>query len=215
MEKGALVLVNYIGKNEDGEIFDLTVEEKAKEEGIYRDDINYQPIPVLVGQKYVIEGLDESIQEMEVGEEKEVDIPQEKAYGERESEEIETYPEKEFQRQDVNPRPGEELMIGNRRGKVLTNNSGRVKIDFNHPLSGQDLTYEVEVVEKIEEDEDKADKIFQHVVGRGNYEINEGNIQVEKTHSHDGHTHEIPDEMKNRFKEQVENYTDLEVEFVG
>lgn len=214
MEKGELVLVNYIGKNEDGEIFDLTVEERAKEEGIHRDDINYQPIPVLVGEDYVIEGLDEAIQEMEVDDEKEVEIPQEKAYGERDSEEIETYPEKEFQRQDVNPRPGEELMIGNRRGKVLTNNSGRVRIDFNHPLSGQDLTYEVEVVEKVEDDEEKVSKIFQHVVGQGDYEIDDGVVKAEKVHSHDGHTHELPDEMKDRFQEQVENYTDFEVEFV-
>ncbi len=214
MENGDLVLVNYIGKNEDGEIFDLTDAERAKEEGIHRDDISYQPIPVLVGENYVIEGLDEAIQEMEVGNEKEVEIPQEKAYGERDSEQIETYPEKEFQRQDVSPRPGEELMIGNRRGKVLTNNSGRVRIDFNHPLSGQDLTYEVEVVEEVEEDEEKVSKIFQHVVGHGDYEIEDGVVKAEKVHSHDGHTHELPDEMKDRFREQVEDYTDFEVEFV-
>lgn len=214
MNKGDLVLVNYVGKNSDGEIFDLTVEERAQEEGIHREDIQYEPIPVLVGENYVIEGLDEVIQEMEVGEETEVEIPQEKAYGERDSDKIETYPEKEFQRQDVNPRPGEELMIGNRRGKVLTNNSGRVRIDFNHPLSGQDLEYEVEIVEKVEDDEEKVDKIFQHVVGHGDYELEDNVVNVEKVHSHDGHSHEIPDEMKERFRDQVEEYTDFEVEYV-
>lgn len=214
MNKGDLVLVNYVGKNSDGEIFDLTIKERAEEEGIHRDDIQYQPIPVLVGENYVIDGLDEAIQEMGVGEEKEVEIPQEKAYGERDSDKIETYPEKEFQRQDVNPRPGEELMIGNQRGKVLTNNSGRVRIDFNHPLSGQDLEYEVELVEKVEDDEEKVSNIFQHVVGHGDYEIEDGVVKVEKVHSHDGHSHEIPDEMKDRFSDQIEDYTEFEVEFV-
>lgn len=214
MNKGDLVLVNYVGKTEDGEIFDLTVEERAQEEEIHREDIQYEPIPVLVGEEYVIEGLDEVLQEMEVGEEREVEIPQEKAYGERDSDKIETYPEKEFQRQDVNPRPGEELMIGNRRGKVLTNNSGRVRIDFNHPLSGEDLEYEVEIIEKVEDDEEKVDKIFQHVVGHGDYEIEDGVVKVEKVHSHDDHSHEIPDEMKDRFSDQVEEYTEFEVEFV-
>lgn len=213
MNKGDLVLVNYIGRNSDGEIFDLTLEDRAKEEGIYRDDVNYNPIPVLVGENYVIEGLDEALQDMEVGDEKEIDIPQEKAYGERDSDNIETYPEKEFQRQDINPRPGEELMIGNRRGKVLTNNSGRVRIDFNHPLSGQDLEYEVEIVEKVEDDEEKAGKIFQHVIGHGDYEVEDGVVKVEKVHTHDSHSHEIPEEMRDRFQEQVEEYTDLEVEF--
>ncbi|MFB6147576.1 MAG: peptidylprolyl isomerase, partial [Candidatus Nanohaloarchaea archaeon] len=91
------MLVDYIGKT-DGEIFDLTLEDKAEEEGMKREDAEYQPIPVLVGEEYVIEGLDEALLDMDVGEEREVEIPSEKAYGKRDSDRVETYPEKEFEK---------------------------------------------------------------------------------------------------------------------
>lgn len=212
MEEGDLVLVDYIGRT-DGNIFDLTVEDKA-EEGIKRDDVDYQPVPVLVGENYVIEGFEEAVKDLEVGEEKEVEVPAEKGYGKRESENVDTYPEKEFKKQDINVRPGEEIMIGNRRGKVLSVGSGRVKIDFNHPLAGKKLDYWVKVTEKVEDDEEKAEYIYNYRVGHGDIEIEDGKVKVPKTHSHDGHSHEMPEQLREELKREVEEYTDLEVEFV-
>jgi len=69
LEKGDMVLVNYIGKS-DGEIFDLTVKDKAKEHGLHREDRDYSPIPVLIGQQYVIEGFEDALLDLEVGDEK-------------------------------------------------------------------------------------------------------------------------------------------------
>jgi len=215
MEKGEMVLVNYIGKS-DGEIFDLTVEEKAKEEGIHREDNEYNPIPVLIGENYVIEGFEDALLELEVGEEKEVEIPKDKAYGDRDSEKIETYPEKEFEKQDVNVRQGEEIMIGNQRGKVISKGSGRVRVDFNHPLSGKDLEYWIEVEEKVEDDQEKAKHIFNYRVGHGgeDLEFEHGKVKVPKTHSHDDHEHELPEELLDKVTEEIEEYTDFNVELV-
>ncbi len=214
MENGDLVLINYIGKNKDGEIFDLTVEERAKEEDIYSSDAQYEPIPVLVGKNYVIEGLEEQIKEMEVGEEVEIDIPKEKAYGKRNTDNIETYPEKEFKNQGVTPNPGEELMIGNRRGRVISNNSGRVRIDFNHPLAGQDLNYWVEVVEKVEEDEEKAEKILDFKLGHGEIEFEDNKATIIHEHEDEEHSHTLPGQFKEDLRNDiVENTKFEEVEF--
>lgn len=213
MEQGDLVLIDYVGKA-DGEIFDLTLEEKAEEEGIRREDVEYKPIPVLIGAGYVIEGLEEALKNMEVGEEREVEVPPEKAYGSRSSDNVETYPEREFERQGVQVRPGEEIMIGNRRGKVMSVNSGRVRVDFNHPLSGKELEYWVRINEKVEDDKEKAEYIYSYRIGHGDIEIEDGIVKIPKVHSHEDHEHELPEEARNNLKQEIEQHTDLEVEFV-
>ena len=213
MEKGEMVLIRYTGK-QDGNVFDTTEEEKAKEVGLYQEDRNYSPIPVLLGESYVIEGLENALLDMEEGDEKELEVPSEKAYGSRDSDNIETYPEKEFKRQDVQVRVGEELMIGNRRGKVISKGSGRVRIDFNHPLSGKDLEYWVKIDEVVEDDEEMAENIFEYRLGHGDYEIEDGTVKIYSVHSHDGHTHELPQEALDEVSEEIKEYTDLDVEIV-
>ncbi len=213
MEEGELVLVDYVGEA-DGEIFDLTVEERAREEGLDPEDFNFEPIPVLVGENYVIEGLKEALEDMQVGEEKEVEIPPEKAYGERSSDKVRTYPEKEFQEQGVDVAPGEEIMIGRQRGRVISVESGRVRIDFNHPLAGNTLNYWIKTTEKVEDDEEKARNIVEHLAGHFDYEIEDDTVKMEKTHSHGDHEHELPEEVRDDIERQVEEYTSLEVEFV-
>lgn len=213
MEEGELVLIDYIGKA-DGEVFDLTVEEKAEEERMQREDADFEPIPVLIGREYVIPGLENELKNMELGEEREIEIPSREAYGERDSDKIETYPEKEFEKQGVSVRPGEEIMIGQQRGKVMSVNSGRVRVDFNHPLAGKDLEYWVKIVEKVEEDEDIARYIYDYRIGHGEIEIEDGTVEIPKTHSHGDHEHELPQEARDNLREEIEEHTDLEVKFV-
>ena len=216
MENGDMVLVNYIGR-QDGEIFDLTVKEKAEEEGLETEERDFSPIPVLIGEGFVIEGFEDALLDMEVGDEKEVEIPKDKAYGDRDSDQVATYPEKEFEKQGVNVRQGEEIMVGNRRGKVISKGSGRVRVDFNHPLAGKDLEYWIEVVEKVEDDEEKAEHIYSYRVGHGGEELefDDGTLKIPKTHSHGDHEHELPEQLLEEIQEEIEDHTDLEVKFVG
>jgi FKBP-type peptidyl-prolyl cis-trans isomerase 2 len=209
MEEGDLILIDYVGKTSDGEIFDLSNEERAKEEEVYSDQVDYQPIPVLIGSGYVIEGLEDVLKDMEAGDRKEdLKIPSEKAYGSRDSDQIQTYPEKEFNKQDVNVRVGDTIMVGNRQGKVLSKGSGRVRVDFNHPLSGQDLEYEVEVLEKVEKDKEKAEKIFEYRLGHGEIEFEEDRAVID--HDIDGHDHELPEKVKEEIREEILETTGYE-----
>jgi FKBP-type peptidyl-prolyl cis-trans isomerase 2 len=209
MEEGDLVLIDYVGKTQDGEIFDLSNEERAKEEGAYSERMDYQPVPVLIGHGYVIEGLEDVLKDMEAGDRKEdLKIPSEKAYGSRDSDQIQTYPEKEFNKQDVNVRVGDTIMVGNRQGKVLSKGSGRVRVDFNHPLSGQDLEYEVEVLEKVEKDKEKAEKIFEYRLGHGEIEFEEDRAVID--HDIDGHDHELPEKVKEEIREEILETTGYE-----
>ena len=207
------MLIDYVGK-QDGDIFDLSNEERARNEGLYNEDMEYGPVPVLIGEGYVIEGLEEALEDMEVSEEKTLEIPSEKAYGKRDSDNIETYPEKEFKKQDVSVRPGDRVMVGNRQGRVLSRSSGRVRIDFNHPLSGKDLEYEVEVIEKVEDDEEKARKIFEYRLGHGEIEFDDDKVVID--HDIEGHDHELPENVKEEIRKEIIEYTEFEdVEIKG
>ncbi len=209
MEEGDLILIDYVGKTSDGDIFDISNEETAKEEGVYSERMDYEPVPVLLGSGYVIEGLEETLLDMKVGESREdIDIPSEKAYGERDSDQIQTYPEREFKKQDVNVRVGDKIMVGNRQGKVLSKGSGRVRVDFNHPLSGKDLLYDVEVLEKVEDDEQKARQIFKYRLGHGDIEFEDNTVVID--HDIEDHDHQLPENVKEEIREEILENTGFE-----
>jgi FKBP-type peptidyl-prolyl cis-trans isomerase 2 len=213
LEKGDLVLIDYVGRT-DGEIFDLSSEEKAKANDMYDEKQEYKPIPVLIGEGYVIEGLEEKIQDMDVGEEAEVSVSAEKAYGERSADDMETFPEKEFKKQDVNVSVGERIMVGRRQGRVVSKGSGRVRVDFNHPLAGKDLEYWVKVQEKVEDDEEKGEYIFNYRLGHGDIEFDDNKATIIHTHEDDGHDHELPEEAKEGIRNEITEHTGIEeVEF--
>ncbi len=214
MNEGEMVLIDYVGKAE-GEVFDTTVKEEAEKAGIQREDADFKPVPVLLGEGYVIEGLEEALLDMDVGDEEEVTVPPEKAYGDRDSDKVETYPEREFRKQDVQVNVGEEIMIGRKRGRVVSKGSGRVRVDFNHPLSGKELDYWVKIVDQVEDSEEIARKIYDYRVGHGEIEIEDGVVRIPKTHSHGDHEHELPENVLEELREEILEHTELEeVEFV-
>jgi len=149
---GDFVRINYVGRiKETGEIFDLTLEDVAKKNGLYTPEFKYRPVPVIIGAKFVLPALEEEIKKMKIGEKKKIVLPPEKAFGVRSPSYIKLIPVSQFKKQGLEPYPGMEVTINNLRGRVLSVAGGRVKVDFNHPLAGKEIEYEVEVVEKINE----------------------------------------------------------------
>ncbi len=82
VEEGDRVEVDYVGRFEDGTVFDSSIEEVAKESKFYDKKRDYGPLGFTVGAGQVIPGFEEGVKGMEVGEKKEIEIPPEKAYGE-------------------------------------------------------------------------------------------------------------------------------------
>lgn len=209
MKEGEMIEIDYVGKT-DGEVFDLTNEEKAEEEGINTEQLDLSPMKVLLGENYIIPGLENALMDMEVGEEKELEIESEQAYGKRDSGNIETFPESAFEEQNVQVRQGEDIMVGGRRGKVVSKGSGRVRVDFNHPLAGKDLEYWVKIVSKVEDDEEIAQGILDHRLGHGSLEFDGDTVTVVHKHEHDSHSHTLSDEFKDRLSEEILEHTEFE-----
>src|SRR4030042_1556288 len=157
MKKDDFVKVDYTGKiKESGKIFDTTLEDVAKKEDVFNPKVKYGPVLVIVGHSKIVKGLDEEIIEMEVGQKKEVALEPEKAFGKRDPNMMKLVPLSEFKKQDITPYPGMMLNMEGLSARVISVNSGRVRLDFNHPLAGKELVYELEIKEKLEKDEEKV-----------------------------------------------------------
>ena len=81
VEKGDTVSISYIGRLENGEVFDTNLAEEAKKAGTYQEGRTYDDFTFTLGEGQVIQGFDEGIIGMKEGESKELTIPAEKAYG--------------------------------------------------------------------------------------------------------------------------------------
>ena len=179
MKEGDFLRINYIGKiKESGLIFDLTDEEVAKKENIYNPQVRYGPLPVIVGSHFLIKGLEEVIKEMKVGEKRHVSLKPEEAFGVRNEKLVKLIPESEFTKQNMVPYQGMIVNINNLRGRVVSSSGGRVMVDFNHPLAGKEVEYDIEIKEEISRNEDKILsilEIFYNLTGEEKVKI-EGDV---------------------------------------
>jgi FKBP-type peptidyl-prolyl cis-trans isomerase 2 len=169
MREGDFVYIDYVGRvKETNEAFDSTKEEVARREGIYVPSKEYGPVPIVIGAGWVIGGLEEALKQMKVGETRRVEIPPERGFGERKAELVKLIPLSRF-RDEV--KPGDVITLQGLRGRVLSVSGGRVRVDFNHPLAGKTLVYEVEVRERVRGRVGKVKAIVRHFIGEKDVEI--------------------------------------------
>lgn len=121
----------------DGEVVDSTA--------------GLDPISFLQGYENILPGLEKELYGMKVGEAKKVMILAKDAYGEIEPDAIVEIPRAEIPK-DIPLKPGIELQVTNEDGELLdavivSVSKNTVKLDFNHPLAGKDLTFDVTVID--------------------------------------------------------------------
>lgn len=134
---GDNVKVHYTGKLDDGTVFDSSVER--------------EPLQFSLGSGNVIPGFEEAIVGMAPGESKTTQIPPDQAYGPQRDELVITV-EKEQIPTDLSVAVGQQLQISQNNGQVIPVmvtdvSDSKVTLDANHPLAGQQLTFDIELVE--------------------------------------------------------------------
>ena len=136
IEAGKSVLVHYKGTLSDGTVFDSS-EGRA-------------PLKFQIGAGQVIPGFDSAVKAMETGSSKTVTIPCAEAYGEVVQDLIATVPAEQFP-DEIQPEVGLTLELqspqGNLPVRVMDISDDGILLDGNHPLAGQDLTFELTLVE--------------------------------------------------------------------
>lgn len=144
IENGDTISVNYVGKLEDGTIFDTSLKEAAIEAGKYNQMRDYEPLTFTVGAGQMIKGFDEGVVGMQVGEEKTLTIPPEEAYGEYSEEFAREIP---IDAVDFTPEVGIRLVTDNGlTGTITKVSENNFVVDFNHELAGKTLIFVVKIV---------------------------------------------------------------------
>ena len=166
VKKGDFVQVRYVGRlKDDKKIFDLNDESVAKKEGVYDQRARYGPLVVCVGQRDVVKGLDDAIVGKEVGKNFSVDLTPDDAFGKKDPKYFQLVNASKFKDSKMVPHPGMHVTINDTPGIVKTISGGRILVDFNHPLAGKDVMYDVEVVGVVEDDADKVKAIAEMHLG--------------------------------------------------
>ena len=130
VKKGDKIKVTYTGYLEDGSVFDSN-------EG--KDALSFE-----VGAGQVIKGFDDAVVGMKVGENKSITIKPEEAYGERHEEMVIKIPKNQFQGEEVK----EGMMVSSNTGMqatVVAVNENDVTLDFNFPLAGKTLKFDIKI----------------------------------------------------------------------
>jgi len=160
-EKGDLVLIDYVAKvKETGEVFDTTIEDVAKKERLYKEGEIYEPKLVAVGESWVLKALDESLPNLELNKATPVEIPPEKAFGSRDPEKVRLVPLRRLIAKGITPQLGMHVDFEGKHAVVRTMGAGRVQLDFNPPLAGKTLVYEVTMQKKLETKEEKINALI-------------------------------------------------------
>jgi len=155
-DKGSLILLDYTARIKDnGEIFETTIEEDAKKSNLYDPTRKYEPRLISVGEGWVLKGLDEALTSTDVGQKLSIEISPDKGFGERDTNKVRMIPQRKLGEKANEVKVGDVVELDDRTGIIRYIGSGRVKIDYNHRLASRVLVYDVNVVKKIESNEDK------------------------------------------------------------
>jgi len=160
-EKGDFMLIDYTAKvKETGEVFDTTLEDVAKKERLYKEGDVYEPKLVVIGEGWVLKALDESLLNLELNKAAPVEISPEKAFGSRDPEKVRLIPLRRLTAKGITPQLGMRLEFEGKLAVVRTIGAGRVQLDFNPPLAGKTLVYEVTAQKKLETKEEKLNALI-------------------------------------------------------
>jgi FKBP-type peptidyl-prolyl cis-trans isomerase 2 len=130
------VTVHYKGTLKSGEVFDTSRER--------------EPLEFTVGAGQMIPGFENAVKGMQMNEVKTVTIAPADAYGETNPEMVQKVPKSQLP-EGLNPFVGQQLSSKMEDGqeiivRVADVQDDHIKIDANHPLAGEELTFEIEVV---------------------------------------------------------------------
>lgn len=157
---GDKVRINYTGTLSDGTVFDSTIEDMCGHDEFDSDDCNdgdrgcgcdAGPMEMVIGTNELFSQIDDALIGMAPGEKKKVVIPAADAFGEFDKEKVFTVPRSDLP-EDLTPAVGDELVLTNEDDEelgvaVVETSEEDVTFDANHPLAGEDLTFEVELLE--------------------------------------------------------------------
>lgn len=199
VKKGDFVALEYTGKvKELDKVFDSTDEKVAKEAGIHQEGTKYKPVIICIGEGDVVKGIDEELVDKEVGKTYKIEVSPEKGFGKKDARLMKIVNTNIFLKSNINPVPGLQVNIDNMMGIIRTVTGGRTIVDFNHPLAGRNLIYEVKILRKITDNEEKLKGMLTTylAIADPDAEVENGTAII---------NNEVPDIFKEKLEEKIKN----------
>lgn len=205
---GDFIELDYTAKIKTNDlVFDTTIEADAKKHGIYNPKVKYSPLVIKVGQGQLVKGLDAFIVDKPLGNYT-VELEPEQAFGKKNAKLLRVVSIKEFHKNEIQPVPGLDVELDGNRGVVRTISGGRVIVDFNHPLSSQDITYDITIKGVVTDPKLKVESALESFrIPADKIEVNEGKVIVT-------FKAKIPDEITKPIIDELKKMTGLDdIEF--
>ncbi|WP_254822687.1 FKBP-type peptidyl-prolyl cis-trans isomerase [Haloglomus halophilum] len=158
LQDGDFVRIDYTARTVEGDqLVDTTDPEVAEEEGV-ADQGTFEPRVIVLGAGHLFESVEEGIIGGEAGDSGSVTIPAEEAFGEYDEERVRTVSADKIDEDDRYP--GARVQIDGEQGVLETIVGGRARVDFNHPLAGEEIEYDYEILEEVTDQLERAQGLF-------------------------------------------------------
>ena len=200
IKKHDFVEIEYTGRiKENNAIFDTTQEKVAKENELYDKDADYSPAIICIGEHNILKALDEEMIGKETGKEYAFEVSADNAFGRKDAKLIQLIPTNKFRQQNIQPIPGLQLNIDGVFGVVKTVSGGRCLVDFNHPLAGKDLIYNVKINRVVDDNKEKIQSLL-----KIHLQIKDVEIELKENSETIKLKHDLPKKTQEEFKKIVE-----------
>jgi FKBP-type peptidyl-prolyl cis-trans isomerase SlyD len=152
VKNGDFIRIDY-KESVGGEIISATDKEVAKSKGIYDEEQQYGPRLIVVGAGLLVPGFEEDLVGKEIGYSGQLEVLPEKGFGQHDPKKVELVPITRFK--EEKPFVGMRVGIEGKFGVVSRIIGRKVSVDFNHPLADKTIVYDYQILEGIEDQQEK------------------------------------------------------------
>ena len=200
-KKNDFVEIDFVAKTVQGEVFDSTIKSELEKIG---SKMEAKPFIFSFGNGMFLKSVEDFLMGKSIGKYK-ITLQPEDAFGNRDASLIRLIPESIFREHKVRPVAGHVFNFDGKLAKILSVNGGRVRVDFNNPLAGKVVVYEVEIKRVVEDLNEKVRALNEFFLRKDfNFEIKGKKLILE-----------APKEMEkfiSLFKEKYKEILDLDLE---
>ena len=160
VQSGDVVRVDLTAYTAENEMLvDTTDPEVAAEEGVDEDQ-TFEPRVVVIGEGHLFSPVEDALIGLEPGDTTSVVVPAAEAFGEHDPDQVRTISTDKISEDERYP--GAYVEIDGQRGFIETIIGGRSRVDFNHPFAGEDIEYDVELIEWLDDRDELAQGLIKN-----------------------------------------------------
>ncbi|MBS3074412.1 peptidylprolyl isomerase [Candidatus Pacearchaeota archaeon] len=155
--KNDFIELRFTGRIRGGDIFDTNIPDEAKKIGL---EINNKPVVICVSHGMILPKIDDFLVGKDMGQDYKLDVSPKEGFGERRREFLKVLPMDVFRKQNMMPQAGMVMSFDGMPARISAVSGGRVTVDFNNPLAGKDLVYDLKASRKVDSINEKIKSLI-------------------------------------------------------